>query len=157
MNSCYSTRTLKKSPGVLEKETQCSCPKILIVDDNPFNIMAFETILNSLEVKRESVYNGKEAIDKRMERVNETCGENCKGYKVIFMDQEMPGMSGSETVREITRLQELNLLPEMKIIGCTAHGTKEEIENFMESGTDECIQKPISLNKIKELLDGFLV
>jgi len=92
-----------------------------------------------------------------IDRFEKKCGSHCQPIRVVFMDQEMAGMSGSDTVKEIKRLQELNMLPEMRIIGCTAHGSKDEIANFMESGIDECIQKPISINKIQQLLTDFIV
>jgi len=78
--------------------------KILIVDDNPFNIMALETILESLEVKCDSVKSGSVALEKlRNCQTNQCRNKECKAYSVVFMDQEMPEMSGADTVREIRR------------------------------------------------------
>jgi len=69
------------------------------------------------------------------------------------MDQEMPEMTGSETVQEIKRLQEENLLPpSIKVIGCTAHKSKEEVEKFMEAGFKQCLHKPISISMIQDIL-----
>ena len=132
----------------------CLCPRILIVDDNPFNVVAFETILNSLDIKCDSVFNGSSAIKRLIDCENRKCGRGCKQYSVIFMDQEMPEMNGSETVRKIRKLQkEKKLLPQrMRIIGCTAHKSKEEVERFLEAGLDKCIHKPISAAMIKDLL-----
>jgi len=133
----------------------CSCPQILVVDDNSFNTMAFETILSSLDVKSDSVYSGLCAIKKLLNRENERCCQDCKQYSIVFLDQEMPEMSGSEAAREIRRLQEENLLwPSTRIIGCTAHHSKEEVEKFMEAGLDQCIHKPISLAMIREIITG---
>ena len=132
---------------------RCSCPRVLIVDDNPFNTMAFETILFSLEVKCDSVYSGSSSIKKLLNRQGKVCGKDCKQYSVIFMDEEMPEMSGTETVKEIRRLQKEKLLSSgMKIIGCTAHKSKEEVERFLKAGLDQCIHKPISVGMIKDLL-----
>ena len=135
---------------------KCKCSKILIVDDNPFNTMAFETILDSLGVKCEVVYEGKTALERIQGRQKDVCQcgkQQCKQYKMIFMDQEMPGMTGSETVREIKNLQRLKLVDSMRIIGCTAHGSKEEVDKFLASGIDQCIHKPISAVLVKKLLD----
>jgi len=134
----------------------CSCPQVLIVDDNPFNTMAFETILSSLEVKCDSVYNGSACISSLLSRKSKICGNNCKQYAVVFMDQEMPEMNGSDTVKEIKRLQSEGLLPDMKIIGCTAHKSHEEVDKFMEAGLDQCIHKPISTVMIKDILKEIL-
>jgi len=137
------------------KKPKCSCPKVLIVDDNPFNTMAFETILGSLDVKCESVFSGRSAIERLLEREKGPCGDSCKAYQVIFMDQEMPELTGSEAVKEIRRLQEQNLISEKKIIGCTAHGSKVEVEKFMQAGLEMCIHKPITPLEIQNILRGY--
>jgi len=146
----HSSPGRKTQPQFLFEE--CSCPKVLIVDDNPFNTMAFETILSGLGIKHESVYNGSACIQKLLKRLKEPCCQQCQQYAVIFMDQEMPEMNGIETVNEIKRLQRENMLPEMKIIGCTAHQSKEEVDRFMDAGLDQCISKPISIVMIKNIL-----
>jgi len=148
-----------ESESFLVETSMCSCPKILVVDDNPFNMMAFETIVTSLGIKCESVYSGSSAIKKLLNRENERCDkEDCKKYSIAFLDQEMPEMNGSEVALEIRRLQKENLVsPLVKIIGCTAHQSKEEIERFLAAGLDGCIQKPISPLQIKEVLNQYLL
>jgi len=136
----------------------CSCPDILIVDDNPFNTMAFETILSSLDIKCDPAYSGLSAIEKLLAREKKSCGKDCKQYSVIFMDQEMPEMSGSETVQEIRRLQKEKSLPQrVRIIGCTAHKSRVEVDKFLASGLDRCIHKPISVSMIKDILCEFCI
>jgi len=153
----FTTRAFYSSESIVI-ESVCSCAKVLIVDDNPFNTMAFETILSSLGIKCESVYSGKSAIQKLLQHQAKTCSEkDCKLYSVVFMDQEMPEMSGAEAVREIRTFQEESILPTgMRIIGCTAHKSKEEVERFLESGLDQCIHKPISKVMIGDILKEFL-
>ena len=132
----------------------CPCPKILIVDDNSFNTMAFETILSSLNIKCDLVYIGSSAIETLLRRENKKCGKDCKQYSVIFRDQEMAEMNGIETVKEFRRLQrEKGICSlDMRIIGCTAHKSKEDVDRFVEAGLDQCIHKPISVAMIKDLL-----
>ena len=106
-----------------------------------------------MRFKCDSVFDGKAAIDKILYRQNNRCkGENCRVYGMVFMDQEMPGMTGSETVGELKKLQMQYLIPEMKIIGCTAHGSDEEVERFMGSGIDQCIHKPINAAELMGIL-----
>ena len=154
INSC-STNLMKRNIGMssILRRIQCLCPQVLVVDDNPFNIMAFESVLNSLHIKADSVYSGKAAIEKMLNKMRYPCSEECTTYNVVFMDQEMPEMSGIETVREIRRLQEHNFLPETKIVGCTAHGDEEEIKKFMSSGINACVKKPISVEMIRGIMD----
>jgi len=72
------------------------------------------------------------------------------------MDQEMPEMSGGETVREVKRLQREGILADMRIVGCTAHKSKKEVEKFMKAGLDQCVEKPISKGMINETLKEVL-
>ena len=83
---------------------------------------------------------------------NKTCGKDCKQYSTIFMDQEMAEMSGIDTVKEIRKLQREGCLSALKIIGCTAHQSKEELDRFLQAGLDQCIHKPISAAMIKDIL-----
>jgi len=147
-----TTEKRHQSPSPKKPEEECSCAKILVVDDNPFNTMAFEAVLGSLNYKCDAVFGGQAGIDKILERQKNLCGNHCKPYSVIFMDQEMPTMTGSQTVQEIKRLQAQGQVPSMKIIGCTAHGSAEEVAKFMESGIDSCIHKPITVNELQKAL-----
>ena len=132
---------------------KCLCPQILIVDDNPFNTMAFETLLGSLDIQCASAYNGSSTLETLLQYESKKCCKDCKLYSIVFMDQEMPGMSGADTVREIRRLQkEKELSQNLRIIGCTAHKSKEEVEKFLDAGLDKCIHKPISLTMVKSVL-----
>ena len=118
--------------------------------------MALETILHSLKIKCDSVYGGPSALQKLRDHQANPCSKNCKSYSVLFMDQEMPGMSGVETVREIKKLQEENQISsEIRIVGCTAHKGKEEVDRFLASGLESCIFKPVSISMIKDILSDF--
>jgi len=116
--------------------------------------MAFEAVPGSLNVKCDSGFDGRVAIDKILERQKNLCGPDCKPYSIVFMNQEMPGMTGSETVREIRHLEAQVLVPTIKIIGSTAHGSLEEVERFVESGIDSCIQKPVTTHVLQKVLQG---
>ena len=157
LHKSFSTNLIigsSEKPPILDAigNSKCACSKILVVDDNPFNIMAFEAVLGSLNFKCDTVFDGHTAIDKILDRQRTFCGIHCRPYSVVFMDQEMPGLTGSETVQEIKKLQVQGLVPPMKIIGCTAHGSGEEVEKFMESGIEMCIQKPITVSELQKIL-----
>jgi len=141
-----------KLPSVIEdSETPCFCSKVLIVDDNLFNIMALETILDFLKIKWDSAYSGFDAIEKLLDRQRNTCCQECKQFLVTFMDQEMPQMSEADTMREIKRLQ-VNI----RLIGWIAHKAKEEVDKFLASGLGLCIYKPVSIAMTKDTLEGSL-
>ena len=86
-----------------EIENLCSdtVDRILIVDDQTFNIEALNIILKlvfHLDVDKicDKAFNGMEAIDRVMDdvKMNQSKGRNMSSYKVIFMDCSMPMMDG---------------------------------------------------------------
>jgi PleD family two-component response regulator len=42
----------------------CPCRKVLIVDDEPFNLMPLEEILLQMHIKVDKAYDGEEAMQK---------------------------------------------------------------------------------------------
>ena len=155
--SCVSTKLMKAltSVGIEVTRDECRCPKVLIVDDDAFNMLAYKSILANLGAKCDCVYSGKSGIDKLIWRVNNPCSRDCRGYVLVFMDQEMPGLNGTETVAGIKRLEIEGLLPETKVIGCTAHNDGPEIQQFLQSGIVKCIEKPISVGLIQDILEEY--
>ena len=86
----------------------CKCSDradILVTDDNIFNLITLETILQStFKLKCDKALNGQEAINRVVERMKQTtclCERQRNNYKVIFMDCNMPVMDGFKATREI--------------------------------------------------------
>jgi two-component system sensor histidine kinase BarA len=59
---------------------------------------------------------------------------------LIFMDIQMPGMSGLEATRIIRSREQDRHTP---IIAVTAHAFPEEQQQFLAQGMDDCISKPL--------------
>ena len=89
----------------------CSCMdrrEILVVDDNIFNIVTLQTILEySLKIQSDKALNGKEAVEKVLKRAQEDKKDPChclrrrQNYKLIFMDCNMPIMDGFQATLKI--------------------------------------------------------
>ncbi len=65
----------------------------MLVDDNEFNLYTISKLFDRKSISYDKAFNGKEAIDKVIERVARECGCN---YRAIFMDCNMPIMDGLE-------------------------------------------------------------
>ena len=70
---------------------------VLFVDDEVFNQLTAQSIIESLGYSIINVSNGQEAVDAYKERPKE--------YGIIFMDWEMPKLDGVETTKEIRKYE----------------------------------------------------
>ena len=137
--------------------TSCKCPKVLIVDDDPFNLTALDQILNRLQIPCHWAFNGKEAIEKIEARQRNRCCASCKQYKVMFLDCNMPVLDGFETARRIKTMEKEGNIDPIKIIACTAFVQQSDENAAREAGMDDFSTKPIKFAVIKEKLkaNGF--
>ena len=69
-------------------ENKCNCvPKILVAEDNVFNMMAVTSMMfDKFKIKPIEAANGQIAIDLFREAMNKPCGCSNRAYKLIFMD-----------------------------------------------------------------------
>ncbi|ERJ13455.1 ATP-binding protein [Haloplasma contractile] len=118
--------------------------KILVVEDNNINqvlIIEIFSLYNKSDI--EIVNNGKEGL--------EACRN--KQYDLIFMDIQMPVMNGIKATEEIRKLELYESTP---IIALTANAFKNQLEVYIEDGMNECLAKPIEIERLEEILMRFL-
>ena len=118
--------------------------KVLVTDDNDFNLRVTSGLLKLMKIKADTVASGYKAIE----------AVSKKDYDIIFMDQMMPGMDGIETVHEIRKLGGKYL--DINIIALTANAVLGAKEMFLENGFDDYISKPVDIDKLRELVIKYL-
>lgn len=120
-----------------------SCPgvKVLVVDDEPMNLMVAEGIFKGYDMEVKTAAGGKEAI--------EMCSR--ESFDLIFLDHMMPEMDGVETLKRLRKLQfeDEKLLT---IIAFTANAVSGAREMFLKEGFDEFISKPIEDCELQRIL-----
>ena len=92
--------------------------RVLIVDDEPFNIFVLEELLKSHNYPNESCASGYKAVKLVQDRIRNKVAL----YDIIFMDYSMPGLDGLQTtvkIRKICRKHKIQTTP--KIICLTAY------------------------------------
>lgn len=115
---------------------------ILVVDDSPTEIHLLREMLAKNGYTVLTANSGEEAIEK------------LKGQRpdLVLMDVVMPGMSGFEATRNITRNPETSSIP---IIICTTKGQETDKAWGLRQGAKDYIVKPIVekllLEKIRAL------
>ena len=73
---------------------------------------------------------------------------------LIFMDIQMPRMSGREAAQQIRNIE--NPDHRIPIIALTAHGLSDERDKLMASGIDDYVGKPISQPQLLQVLQKWL-
>jgi signal transduction histidine kinase/CheY-like chemotaxis protein/HPt (histidine-containing phosphotransfer) domain-containing protein len=121
--------------------------RVLLVDDNHTNLMVAQGLLESYGLEVDTASSGAGAI------------ESCKymHYPLIFMDQMMPEIDGTEAMRRIRSMDSYYAAGgESKIIVLTADAIRGVRENLLAKGFDEYLGKPMNLRQLERLLEMFL-
>ncbi|WP_461246079.1 hybrid sensor histidine kinase/response regulator [Treponema sp. R6D11] len=114
--------------------------KILVVDDNEFNIKVAEGLLGLFKINVQAAYSGKEAIE--LIKNND--------YDIVFMDHMMPEMDGVEATNLIRKMDEK--YKKLPIIALTANAVQGAKEMFLSNGFDGFISKPIDMQEMYRVL-----
>ena len=120
-------------------------PKInvLIVEDNVINQAILGSFLKKHKISYKTAKNGKEAVDIWKEG----------GLHLIFMDLQLPVLSGieaSKQIRDYEKQQKLLLKndapPPVIIVALTASNSIEDQRNALLSGCNDYLTKPVNLH-----------
>ena len=130
---------------------KCNCPRVLIVDDDGFNLMTLGTFMNSLGVKYEKANSGQTAID--IFNSFAPCNNfSCKLFRIVLMDANMPLMNGYEATKTLKNLATEKSM-DVRIIGCTAYTSESKIEPFYEAGAVGHVTKPVDKAQLSKIFN----
>lgn len=117
--------------------------KILIVDDEPFNVDVLLQELEELDYELITASNGQEALDK------------IKGQQpdLILLDLMMPVLDGFAVLSEIKGDNDLRDIP---VIIVSAASDSRSIVKGIKQGADDYITKPIDADHLKDKLKDHL-
>jgi CheY-like chemotaxis protein len=76
-------------------------------------------------------------------------------YDLVLMDIQMPNMDGYQATRAIRALADKEKA-NIPIIAMTANAFDEDRKASFEAGMNEHIAKPVSIEKLKDVLAMFL-
>lgn len=119
--------------------------KVLVVDDDRFNIRILEKYLAAPNILLETATNGKIAFEKIKQAE----------FDIIFMDIEMPVMNGWETVSAIRAYERSRGLSDkgLFIIALSAHDDSDSQQRWTDAGFTGFLNKPVKKEDIfKKLL-----
>lgn len=123
-------------------KASCKLPeiKLLAVDDNAINLRLLKAWLKDSPINLRVAESGKEAVER--------CTNSA--FDIILMDIQMPNMDGMQASKLIRKTKLNQGTP---IIAITAHAFDEEKQQFLSSGMDDYLPKPIDFDKLIELIN----
>ena len=116
--------------------------KVLVVDDNKLNLKVATRLLTPYNLEITTSESGFDAIELLKN----------KKYDIILMDDMMPKMSGTETLKEIQK----NKLYDGPIVVLTANALTGMREKYIEHGFTDYLAKPIEKTELNRVLKTYL-
>jgi CheY-like chemotaxis protein len=141
-----------------EEKPKCNCLDILIVDDEKFNVMATQRMLQKLGYESNAAYNGEECINLIKEKQKLNCGCNKNYYKIIFLDIVMPVLDGIKTAKKLQEMIDNKEINEnIKIIFVSGNIDGENLKNSLlqMDCVKECLQKPVRIDKYQKMIEKY--
>lgn len=132
--------TQEHGPALAAPETHTASNDdmmILVVDDHPINRRLLADQLGSLGYQCVTANDGVDALAVLAKQ----------HIDIVLSDVNMPNMDG---YRLTQRIRELGM--KLPVIGVTANALAEEKQRCLESGMDNCLSKPVTLDIIKKTL-----
>jgi two-component system, sensor histidine kinase len=115
--------------------------EVLVAEDNPSNQMLIKLLLHKYGFEPTIADDGQIAVDVYQS----------KDFKMVFMDMMMPNMNGYEATRALRHMG-----VEVPIVAVTANAMRGDREKCLDAGCDDYISKPITNEKLEEVLCKYL-
>jgi PAS domain S-box-containing protein len=137
--------TLQSAFGDLDAQgSPLTGMQVLVVEDNPVNMMIAVALLEQWGVQVTQAANGVEAVE-QVEAID------ARGnlFDLILMDMQMPVRGGHETTRILRERYDARTLP---IVALTAAALTSEREAALEAGMNDFLTKPIDAQRLHDAL-----
>lgn len=140
-------KSTSEEPMLIKKEVSAKVKsasnsgKVLLVEDNPLNQKVLGMFIAKLGFEYDVASNGQMAIDLSKK----------EPYAYILMDIYMPQMDGTEATVKI-RENEEGGDHRAKIIAITANESEESVKRCYDSGMDDFLVKPFTMDVLKDKL-----
>jgi len=107
--------------------------RVLLVEDNPVNLMVAQRLVGLLGLHCETADNGEKALE-RMAQGN---------LDLVLMDCQMPVKDGYTASREWREHEVRSNLPRLPIIAMTANAMAGDRQKCLDAGMDDYLSKPV--------------
>ena len=138
----------RKTHSTFSTPNLCPADKrtVLVVDDNALNRFVLRGLLQKLGCIVEEANDGLQAFQKTQGR----------RFDAVFMDLNMPVMSGLTSTEQIRSYEQANSLRRIPIIAVTAFEGAEIVRSCYKKGMNEVLIKPITFDVIKGCVNKYI-
>jgi CheY-like chemotaxis protein len=145
-----ATPSLNKLKSSAQAKTRSKTKSVLIVDDNPFNLLIATNYIEELGYFVQTAFSGKEALEKAKQSKKD-------GHiiKFILMDCQMPVMDGYETAQMLNEMMKNKEIPQVPILAWTVLDSGKDVTRCFKSGMAGYLPKPASQDALLEALSTF--
>ena len=119
---------------------------VLIVDDDPDNLLWLDRVLRRQGLTVDVASDGKAGLRRLLER----------DYALLVTDVEMPVMDGLELATRVRALEASGGRPRLPIVAVSAHALLEHSDRAIEARIDEFLSKPVPPDALAEVLERLL-
>ncbi len=120
--------------------------KLLLAEDNKVNQMVVKALLSKQGIEVTVANDGIEALEHYQKSL----------FDLIFLDINMPRMGGLEALKELHKLMDTDE-KRIPIIALTANALQGAKEQYLSSGMDGYLTKPIEMDKMHQELEKWLL
>jgi len=135
---------LQKEHEPEKAEIRCEGKRILLVEDNALNREIAQTLLEDAGFKIDTANDGVEAVEKLEHGAPDQ-------YDLILMDIQMPVMNGYEAAKRIRTMND-PVIASIPIVAMTANAFEEDREKAFEAGMNGYLSKPVSAEKLMNMI-----
>jgi PAS domain S-box-containing protein len=118
--------------------------EVLVVEDNPVNMMIATTIVRQWGVIAAEAVNGADAVAAAMARADAG-----RPFDLVLMDVQMPVLGGHDATRALRRRFDARTLP---IIALTAAALTSERDEALAAGMNDFLTKPLDAQRLQDAL-----
>lgn len=116
--------------------------RVLVVDDNPNNLLITSKLSRHLGYETRTVSNGVDALNALRE----------SEFQIVLMDVRMAPINGIEATKRIREGAAGVGSKNAYIIAITAHALQGDKEKCLASGMNDYLSKPLTLDRLQDSL-----
>jgi signal transduction histidine kinase/CheY-like chemotaxis protein/HPt (histidine-containing phosphotransfer) domain-containing protein len=121
-------------------------PRLLLVEDNPVNLLVAQKLLSVLGLICETATNGEQAL-RQMHTGN---------YDLVMMDCQMPVLDGYTATRRWREHEAATSARRLPIVAMTANAMAGDRQRCMDAGMDDYLSKPVARDQLEACLRRWL-